>query len=92
MNDWIGLGFLLLLGIGIFFGLRTLAKPQRRSPEEFEKRAAEGAGITNAGFNALNKLLNPEADKGTEIVLQVKEGRFGKKKREGKGDGKDSPV
>ncbi len=87
MQDWIGLAFFGLLIIGIFVGLRILARPQKRTPAEFERRAAEGAGLAGAGLNALNKLLNPEGAKGKETVIQLKEGRFNKKKREGKGEG-----
>ena len=85
MQDWIGLAFFGVLIIGILVGLRILARPQKLTPAEFERRAAEGAGLAGSGINALNKLLNPEAAKGKETVTQLKEGRFNK--REGKGEG-----
>jgi hypothetical protein len=87
MSDWLGLAFFILVGIAIFIGLKVLARPQKRTEAEFERRAAEGSGTINAGFNALNELMNPEAAKGREVVTQVKEGRYNKKKREGKGNG-----
>jgi hypothetical protein len=89
MSDWIGLAFFILLIIAIFIGLKLLAKPQKRTEEEFERRAAEGAGLAGAGMQALNKLLNPEAAKGQEVVMDLKGGRYNKKKREGKAGGKD---
>jgi hypothetical protein len=89
MNDWIGLIFFVLVIVGIFVGLRILSKPTKRTAEDFEKRAAEGSGLSGSGMQALHELLNPEAAKGKETVTQLKEGRFGKKKREGKGDGSD---
>jgi hypothetical protein len=87
MSDWLGLAFFILVAIGIFVGLKVLAKPNTRTTEEFERRAAEGSGTLNAGFNALNELLNPEEAKAKEVITQVKEGRYNKKKREGKGNG-----
>jgi hypothetical protein len=84
MSDWIGLIFFILIVVGIFVGLRTLSKPTKRTAEEFEHRAAEGSGLSGAGMQALHELLNPEATKGKETITQLKEGRFGEKKREGK--------
>lgn len=89
MSDWIGLIFFILIIAGIVFGLRSLSKPNKRTVDEFERGAAEGSGLSGAGMQALHELLNPEAAKGKETVTQLKEGRFGKKKREGKGDGSD---
>jgi hypothetical protein len=84
MGDWIGLAFFVSLIVGIFVGLKILSKPEKRTPEEFERRAAEGSGLSGAGMQALHELLNPEAAKGKETITQLKEGTFGKKKREGK--------
>jgi len=39
------------------------------------------AGIS---MNALQGLMNPEAAKAKEVITQMKEGRYQKKKREGK--------
>jgi hypothetical protein len=35
-------------------------------------------------MNALQELMNPEAAKSKEVITQMKEGRYQKKKREGK--------
>jgi hypothetical protein len=35
-------------------------------------------------MNALQELMNPEAAKAKEVEVQMKDGRYGKKKREGK--------
>lgn len=90
MSDWIGLGFLVLLVVGAIVGLRALAKPRPRTAEEFERNAAEGTTALGASFNALQELMNPEAAKAKEVVTQMKEGRYQKKKREGKADGEPS--
>lgn len=90
MNDWIGLLFFVLLIVGIFVGLKILAKPHKRTEAEFERRAAESTSMLGAGMNALQELMNPAAAKAKEVQTQVKEGRYGKKRREGKANGKES--
>lgn len=87
MSDWIGLAFFLLFVVGIFVGLKILAKPQKRTEEEFENRVSDGTGLLSSGVGALNELLNPNEAKAKEVKVQLKEGRFNKKKREGKGNG-----
>ncbi len=89
MNDWLGLLFFILLIVGIYVGLRVLSRPQKRSEEEFERNAAESASMLVASLNALQGILDPAEGKAKEVRLQVKEGRFNKKKREGKGNGTD---
>jgi hypothetical protein len=90
MSDWIGLAFLVLLIVGAIFGLRALAKPRTRTADEFERNAAEGTTMIGASMNALQELLNPEAAKAKDVITQMKEGRYQKKKREGKADGEPS--
>lgn len=77
----------MLLAVGIFAGLKLLAKPNKRTEEEFENRVADGTGLLSAGVGALNELLNPNEAKAKEVKVQLKEGRFNKKRREGKGNG-----
>ena len=87
MSDWIGSGVILLVVIGAMVGLKALSKPRTRTAEEFERNAAENTTMLGAGLNALQELLNPEAAKAKEVQIQMKEGRYMKKKREGKADG-----
>jgi hypothetical protein len=87
MEDWIGLGFFTLLVAGVMIGLRLLARPRTRTAEEFERNAAEGTTAIGASMNALHELMNPEAAKAKETITQMKEGRYQKKKREGKSAG-----
>lgn len=84
MSDWIGLAFFILLAAGIVIGLKLLAKPRPRTAEEFERKAAEGTTALGSSMNALQELMNPEAAKAKEVQVQMKEGRYNKKKREGK--------
>ncbi len=87
MSDWIGAAFLVLLVVGAIVGLRALAKPRPRTAEEFERNAAEGTTALGASMNALQELMNPEAAKSKEVIAQMKDGRYQKKKREGKAGG-----
>lgn len=89
MGDWTGLLFFILLIVGAYFGVKALAKPQKRTEAEFERNAAESASMLGASMNALQELLNPEAAKAKEVQTQLKEGRYKKKKREGKAGGED---
>jgi hypothetical protein len=89
MSDWIGLLFFVLLIGGILLGLKLLSKPQKRTEEEFERNAAENTTMLGASMNALQELMNPEAAKAKEVQTQLKEGRYNKKKREGKANGED---
>lgn len=90
MNDWLGLLFFALLAAGIFVGLKTLAKPVKRTEAEFERNAAENKTMLGASMNALQELMNPEAAKAKEVQTQLKEGRYDKKKREGKANGEEN--
>lgn len=87
MSDWAGLAFIILIVVGAVLGLRALARPRTRTAEEFERNAAEGTTMMGASANALHELLNPEAARSKEVITQMKEGRYQKKKREGKGQG-----
>lgn len=87
MSDWIGIMFFVLLITGAIAGLKVLSRQRVSTEDEFEKRAAENTTMLGAGMNALQELMNPEAAKAKEVQTQLKEGRYGKKKREGKAGG-----
>ncbi len=80
MSDWIGLIFFALLIVGIIVGLKILAKPQKRTAEEFERNAAENKTMLGASMNALKEMMNPETTKAKEVQTQLKEGRYDKNK------------
>ncbi len=86
MGDWIGLGFFILLIVGVAVGLKMLSKPQTCTAEEFERNAAEGTTGLGASMNALQELMNPEAAKSKEVITQMKDGRYQKKKEDGKSE------
>jgi hypothetical protein len=92
MNDWLGVAFFVMLVIGAIVGLKVISKPATRTPEEFERNAAEGTTMLGATMNALQEAMNPEEAKAKETITQMKEGRYQKKRREGKAGGTaDSP-
>ncbi len=76
-----------MLIVGVVVGLKLLSKPRTRTAEEFERNAAEDTTMLGASMNALQELMNPEAAKAKETITQMKEGRYQKKKREGKAGG-----
>ncbi|MEP6923093.1 MAG: hypothetical protein ABI954_01400 [Pyrinomonadaceae bacterium] len=90
MSDWIGLGFLILLIVAAWIGLRILSKPRKLTAQEFERRVNEGGGLVNAGMLELDKFLNPQAAKSIEVIQELKSGKYNKKQNEGDGDDKNS--
>ena len=93
MSDWLGLAFVGLLIVGAIIGLRSLAKPRARTAEEFERSAAENTTLGGAMFNALHEVTDPGAARAREVRMQMKDGTFRKKKREGKaGDSLEDEV
>lgn len=88
MADWLGLLFFVLLIAGVFVGLKILSKPQTRTEAEFERGAAESSAL-GAGVNALQEILDPAEARAKEVKVQLKEGRYNKKKREGKANADD---
>ncbi len=87
MSDLAGLLFFVLLIVGAYVGLKTLSKPQKRTEEEFERNASESTTMLGASMNALQGILDPSEGKAKEARMQFKEGRYNKKRREGKAGG-----
>ena len=87
MSDRLGLLFFGMLIAGAILGILALANQKPKTAEEFERSAAENTTMLGASMNALQELMNPEAAKAREVQMQMKEGRYGKKKREGKASG-----
>jgi len=90
MADWIGLLFFVLLVAGVFVGLKILSKPEKRTEADFERNAAESTSMLGAGMGALQDLMDPAAARAKEVKMQMKDGRYMKKKREGKANKEDS--
>ena len=90
MSDWIGIGFFVLLIVGVVVGLKVISKPRISTSDEFERNAVEGTTMLGATMNALHELVNPAEAKAKEVITQMKDGRYQKKKREGKAGGTDN--
>jgi hypothetical protein len=84
MSDGLGMIFIVLLAVGAFVGLRALANPRTRTADEFERSAAENPTMVGALLNALHDVTDPGAARAKEVRMQMKDGRYQKKKREGK--------
>jgi hypothetical protein len=89
MSDWFGLAFFVLFFIGIYVGLKLLSKPRKITEAEFEKRVSESTSLLGASLSALQGILDPSEAKAKEVRMQMKEGRYLKKKREGKANDDD---
>jgi hypothetical protein len=92
MSDWLGLAFFVLLIVCAIAGLKALAKTRTRTAEEFEKGAAQNSSFTGALLNALHDVTDPGAKRAKEVRMQMKDGRYMKKKREGKANCDDDHV
>ena len=90
MGDWIGLGIFVIVIVGAIIGLKIISKPATRTSEEFERNASEGTTMLGATMNALQEMMNPEEAKAKETITQMKEGRYQKKRKEGKAGGTDN--
>jgi len=87
MSDWIGILFFVLLLVGAFFGVKALANQKPRTTEEFEKNAAENTTMAGALLNALHDVTDPASQRSKEVRMQMKDGRYQKKRKEGKAGG-----
>ncbi len=83
MNDLIGLGVIAVVVLLAVYGLYVLSKPYDVSPEEFEKRAQEGPGLSSAGMIGLQKMLEPGAKKAIEVQEDLRQGRYNKEDESG---------
>jgi archaellum component FlaG (FlaF/FlaG flagellin family) len=87
MADWIGLIFIVFLIVAALVAVKVLANPRQRTSDEFERSAADNTTMTGALMNALHDVTDPAVAKAKEVRMQMKDGRYQKKKREGKAGG-----
>jgi len=87
MSDLLGLGFIVLLIVAGLVAIKVLANPRPRTSDEFERNAAENTTMVGALMNALHDVTDPGAERAKEVRMQMKEGQYRKKKREGKAGG-----
>lgn len=77
MNDWIGLGLILLLLGGGFYALMRANEPRKPlTEEEFQKRASESASLMSAGLSGLQGMLDPSAKKAQAVIEDMRQGYY----------------
>lgn len=76
-GDWIGLGVIALVIIGVLFGLSQITKPYDvQNEEEFQKRRQEGTGLLNAAMLGLQQTIDPGAKKAVEVQQDLRRGIY----------------
>ena len=77
MNDWIGLGIILVIVGGGFYALMRANEPRKPlTEEEFQKRAGESASLLSAGISGLQGMLDPSAKKAQEVIEDMRQGYY----------------
>jgi hypothetical protein len=87
MNDWIGLGIIILLLGGGFYALMRANEP--RAPlteEEFQKRVDESASMLSAGISGLQGILDPSAKKAQAVIEDMRQGYYDGEQESGDGN------
>jgi len=76
-SDFIGIGIIALLIIGVLVLLNQITKPYDvKDEEEFEKRRKESAGMMVAGLKGLQMMLDPSAKKAVEVQQDLRRGIY----------------
>jgi hypothetical protein len=77
MNDWIGLGIIVVIVVGGFYALVRANEPRKPlTEEEFQKRADESASFLGAGVSGLQGMLDPSAKKAQEVIEDLRQGYY----------------
>ena len=87
MNDWIGLGVIVLIVVGGFYALVRANDPRPPlTEEEFERRAAESRGMLGASINALDKIINPATERAEAVQQDFRQGFYDGEQESGDGN------
>jgi hypothetical protein len=74
-NDWIGLGIVALVIVGVLLLLNQITKPYDvKDEEEFQRRRREGGRAT--GLMGLQGILDPAAKKAVEVQQDLRRGVY----------------
>jgi hypothetical protein len=77
MNDWIGLGIILVIVGGGLYALMRANEPRKPlTEEEFQKRANESASMLSAGVSGLQGMLDPSAKKAQAVIEDMRQGYY----------------
>ncbi|MEA2175391.1 MAG: hypothetical protein QOD00_2983 [Blastocatellia bacterium] len=87
MNDWIGLGLIVLIVVGGLYWLMRANQPHELTQEEYEKRLREspGRGLVSGAAMGLQKVLDPSAEKAVAVLNDLRAGHY----KEGQKSGDD---
>lgn len=76
-SDWIGLGVIALVIVGVLILLNQVTKPYDvKDEEEFERRRKQSAGMMVAGLKGLQQMLDPSAKKAVEVQQDLRRGIY----------------
>ena len=76
-NEWIGLGVIALVIVGVLILLNQITKPYDvKDEEEFERRRKQSAGMMVAGLKGLQQMLDPSAKKAVEVQQDLRRGLY----------------
>ena len=76
-SDFIGLGVIALLIIGVLVLLSQISKPYDvKTEEEFEKRRKESAGMMVAGLKGLQGILDTAEKKAAAVQQDLRRGIY----------------
>lgn len=88
MNDWIGLGVILLIVVGGVYWLARANQPRELTQEEYEKRLKEsiGRGLVSGAAMGLQKVLDPAAEKAVAVQNDLRAGHYNDQQESGDDD------
>jgi hypothetical protein len=87
MNDWIGLGIIVVIVGGGFYALMRANEPRKPlTEEEFQKRASESASMLSAGISGLQGMLDPSAKKAQAVIEDMRQGYYDGEQESGDDD------
>jgi hypothetical protein len=76
-GDWIGLGIVALVIVGVLIMLNHITKPYDvKDEDEFEKRRKQNAGLLTAGLKGIQGLLDPAARRSVEVRQDLSRGIY----------------
>ena len=77
LTDWIGLGIIGIVVVGLLILLNQITKPYDvKTEEEFQKRRQESPGLLNAAMLGLQQTLDPSAKKAVEVQQDLHRGIY----------------
>jgi hypothetical protein len=88
MNDWIGLGVILLIVVGGVYWLARTNQPKELTQEEYEKRLKEsiGRGLVSGAAMGLQTILDPATEKAVAVQNDLRAGHYNDQQESGDDD------